>query len=209
MSNLLVIKASPRGQESYANRVVDVFLAAYQEKHPQDTISLLNVFEKVLPPFDGFAVQAKYSMIQGQKPTLRELKSWKAVEAIIAEFTQADKYVFSVPMWNFGIPYRLKHYIDLLVQPGYTFNFSPETGYKGLVPSRPVLLALSRGGEYLTGTSTQAFDLQKPYMETFLRFIGLTDIHTVIVEPTMRGRDIGRQKLDIASAHARKLAQNF
>jgi putative NADPH-quinone reductase len=32
-------------------------------------------------------------------------------------------------MWNFGIPYKLKHYIDVLTQPGQTFNFDPTTGY--------------------------------------------------------------------------------
>ena len=52
---------------------------------------------------------------------------------MIERFKGADKYLFSLPMWNFGIPYKLKHYIDVLVQPTYTFSFSPKEGYKGLV----------------------------------------------------------------------------
>lgn len=48
----------------------------------------------------------------------------KNVEDVIEQFTAADKYLFSLPMWNFGIPYKLKHYIDVIVQPGYTFSFT-------------------------------------------------------------------------------------
>jgi FMN-dependent NADH-azoreductase len=29
----------------------------------------------------------------------------------------ADAYLISVPMWNFSIPYMLKHYIDIVIQP--------------------------------------------------------------------------------------------
>ena len=51
-------------------------------------------------------------------------------------------------MWNFGIPYILKHYIDLIVQPGLTFSFSPSEGYKGLVTGKPVTVVYARGGAY-------------------------------------------------------------
>lgn len=50
-------------------------------------------------------------------------------------------------MWNFGIPYRLKQYIDILVQPGYTFSYSPEQGYTGLV-NKPAAVVYARGGDY-------------------------------------------------------------
>ena len=29
-------------------------------------------------------------------------------------------------MWNFGIPYALKYYIDAIVQPGYLFQYTPD-----------------------------------------------------------------------------------
>ena len=38
----------------------------------------------------------------------------------------ADKYVPAIPMWNFGIPYRLKQNINILVQPGYTFSYNAD-----------------------------------------------------------------------------------
>ncbi|TVS05393.1 MAG: hypothetical protein EA413_06875 [Cyanobium sp. PLM2.Bin73] len=36
-------------------------------------------------------------------------------------------------MWNFSIPYKLKHWIALVTQPGLSFGFDPATGYYGLI----------------------------------------------------------------------------
>ena len=55
--------------------------------------------------------------MHGQESSEDELRAWTRVEDVIADFKAADKYVLSVPMWNFGIPYRLKQYFDVLVQP--------------------------------------------------------------------------------------------
>jgi hypothetical protein len=79
----------------------------------------------------------------------------------------ADKYVLSLPMWNFSIPYRLKQYIDILVQPGYTFSVG-ENGYEGLVKNKPVLVVYARGGAFPEGSGMEAFDMQKKYMELLL-----------------------------------------
>ena len=126
------------------------------------------------------------------------------------DFKKADKVVISSPMWNFGIPYRLKHYIDVIVQPGYTFSFSPETGYTGLVTGRPAILFLARGGEYAPGTEGEAFDFQHPYLKNVLQFIGFTEIESIFVEPSLQGGpEVAQQKLDEAIQAAREKAKAF
>ena len=187
MSKLLYIQASPRGQRSHSIAVADAFIEAYELKHPDDEIVTLNLFDASIPNFDGLAVQAKYTILHGQAHSKEELQVWKNVEEVIEQFTSADKYVLAVPMWNFGIPYRLKQYIDLLVQPGYTFSYSEDTGYKGLVVGKPMLAVYARGGEYPPGSGTEAFDLQTKYIELIFGFIGFEDIRSVAVEPTLQG----------------------
>lgn len=210
MSKLLYIQASPRGNRSHSISAADAFVKAYKESNPGDEIVTLDLFKKDLPPFDGLAVTAKYTILHGQKHSQEELNAWKAVEDIIEEFKSADKYVIAVPMWNFGIPYRLKQYIDILVQPGYTFSFTPEEGYKGLVTNKPVFIAYSRGGEYVPGTDSEAFDLQKRYLELILGFIGFTDIRSVVIEPTLQGGpEIASQKREAAIAKAGQMAKEF
>ncbi len=113
MSKLLYIQASPRGQKSHSVAVTDSFIEAYEQKHPDDKVDILNVFDASIPDFDGLAVQAKYTILHGKPHSEAEKQVWNDIERIIEQFTTADKYVLAVPMWNFSIPYRLKQYIDI------------------------------------------------------------------------------------------------
>jgi len=209
MSKVLYIQASPRGRRSYCLTVADAFIESYLETHPNDEIVRVNVFTLHMPAFDGFAVQAKYAILHGQHPTNEEAEAWKPVEALIEQFKSADKFVLATPMWNFGIPYRLKQYIDVLVQPTYTFSYTPAEGYKGLVVGKPAFVAYARGGEYPAGTPGEAFDFQKKYLETVLGFIGITDVRSVVVEPTLAGPELAVQRRDAAIAKAREMAKGF
>jgi FMN-dependent NADH-azoreductase len=209
MSKVLYIQASPRVGRSHSIAVADAFIASYRESHRGDEIAKLNLFEARLPAFDGLRLQAKYSILHGQKPSPEELEAWKEIEAIIADFKSADKYVIAAPMWNFSLPYRLKQYLDILIQPTYTFSYTPAEGYKGLVANRPVFVAYARGGEYPAGSASEALDFQKRYLEMALGFIGLTDIRSVIVEPTLMGADIAAAKRSAAIAQAREMARSF
>ncbi len=210
MSKLLYIQASPRGKRSHCIAVADAFIESYKQKHPEDEIVTLNVFEAPIPNFDGPAVQAKYTVMHGQSHSKEELQAWKKVEKIIEQFKTADKYVLAVPMWNFSIPYRLKQYIDILVQPGYTFSFSANEGYKGLVTGKPLLVVYARGGEYSAGSQAETFDLQKKYTELIFGFIGFRDIRSVIVEPTLQGGpDLAETKQQEAINKASEIANAF
>lgn len=210
MAKILYIQASPRGERSYSSTVAEAFIASYKEGNPGDEIITLNPFDKKLPAFDGLALQGKYTILHGLEHSAEELAAWRAVEEIIAEFKSADKYIMSVPMWNFNIPYKLKHYIDILVQPTYTFSFSPEKGYSGLVTGKPVFIAYSRGGEYPAGTAAEAFDFQTKYLEHILGFIGFTDIRTVVVEPTLQGGpDTAKERREAAIVKAKDMAKSF
>lgn len=207
---LLYVKASPLPGRSHSIAVADAFLESYREAHPDDEVRTLDVFRADLPAFDGLALQAKYAILHGADQSDAERAAWEPVAAIIEEFKSADKFVFAVPMWNFGIPYRLKQYIDILVQPTYTFSFIPEEGYKGLVTGKPVLVVCARGGEYPAGSEAEAFDLQRKYLELLLGFMGFTDIQTVVVEPTlMGGPEVSEQKRTDAIRQARDMARTF
>jgi len=190
--------------------VADAFVETYKRKHPDDDIVTLNVFDASIPNFDGPAVQAKYTILHGKSHSKEELQAWKEVEKVIEQFSSADKYVLAVPMWNFSIPYRLKQYIDLLVQPGYTFSYSKDIGYRGLVVGKPMLVVYARGGEYPVGTETEAFDLQTKYIELIFGFMGFEDICSVVVEPTLQGGpDVAEARRQAAIGEVQKIGADF
>lgn len=210
MSKVLYIQASPRLERSHSIAAADAFIDAYRSANPRDHVITTNLFKKDLPAFDGLAVQAKYTILNGLKHTKEELGAWREVEKIIDEFKTPDKYVMAVPMWNFGIPYKLKHYLDVIIQPGYTFRYSPQEGYQGLVTGKPIFIAYSRGGAYSEGTGAEAFDLQTKYLQLALGFIGFTDMRILLVEPTlMGGPDVAKEKREAAIAKAREMAKAF
>ncbi|MHC4842504.1 MAG: FMN-dependent NADH-azoreductase [Planctomycetota bacterium] len=205
---VLYVQASPRGERSKSIAVANTFIHAYVEKNPSDEIDVLNIFEENLADFGPLAVKAKYTVMHGQAHSEDELVAWNDVEKDIERFKAADKYVFAVPMWNFSIPWRLKQYIDILVQPTYTF-ITTEKGYKGLLENKKVFISYARGGDY-SNESTKVYNLQSKYLELILGYMGLTDILTIAVEPTLAGGpDVAKEKLDKAKLNAKKLAAIF
>jgi len=219
MSNLLYIKASPMGELSYSIAVADAFIDAYLGFHPDDNVKTIDIFKMKLPPFDFKAASAKYKIMHNKEHTQKDRRIWDQIVSIIDEFKSADKYVIAVPMWNFSIPYRLKQYIDIIVQPGYTFTVDSSGNYEGLVKGKPVFVAYARGGEYPPGTPGEAFDLpfgpealdgQKKYLELILGFMGLTNVRSLIVGPTLaKGKDVAEQKRNEAIEKAKQMAKEF
>ncbi|WBF68694.1 NAD(P)H-dependent oxidoreductase [Desulfovibrio subterraneus] len=209
MSNILYIQASPRKERSHSIAAADAFIAAYKEKDPTAQVTVLNLFETKLPDFDADGVSGRYKLGQGLDATPEEKAAWDKVIEVITLFKAADKYVFAVPMWNFGIPYKLKQFVDLVAHPTHTFGYN-ENGYFGLVTGKPAFVAYSRGGEYPAGTPAENYDFQKRYFNFILGFMGFTDITTVEVEPTLAGGpDVAAERRKAAVAKAAELAGNF
>ena len=110
-------------------------------------------------------------------------------------------------MWNFSIPYKLKHYLDIITQPGLTFSVDPEKGFFGLVTGKPVTAIYSRGGEY-TNAEAKGMDFQKPYLEMAMGFIGFREINSVIIEPTLSDTGMVNNAIDNAKQQAATLGAN-
>jgi FMN-dependent NADH-azoreductase len=210
MSRLLYIESSPRKDRSASIQIAKAFIAEYRKAHPDDIIDTKDLWKASLPAFDGDTINAKYALLHGESHTDEQIRAWSPVEQIIEDFKSADKYLISLPMWNFGIPYKLKHYIDILLQPSYTFSFSPDEGYKGLVTGKPVLVIYARGGAYKTGSDTEGLDYQKSYMKLILGFIGFTDIRRIVSEPMLMSTPDDKKKIiEEAKQQAIRIAQDY
>jgi FMN-dependent NADH-azoreductase len=207
MVKLLYVEASPRKSRSASIAVARTFLDAYRSTHPADEVDTWDLWAEALPEFDGAMLDAKYAVLHGNQHTAEQLTAWDTVRRLAARFTSADRYLLSLPMWNFGIPYKLKHLIDIITQPGITFSFSPQTGYQGLVTGKPVVVAYARGGAYFPGSGAEAMDMQKPYVEMWLRFIGFTDIRPLVVEPTLGTPDQAARARAQATEAAARIAR--
>lgn len=208
MARVLHVQASPR-ERSYSRRTAEAFLEAYRDSHPGDTVETLHVFDAALPPFRAAAASAKMAVLAGGEPGGEPADVWQDVVKVIDHFRSFDKYVISSAMWNFSIPYPLKHYIDVIVQPRQTFYYDDQGQSVGMVTGKPAMLVLARGGAYPTGGPAAAMDMQRTYLELILKFIGFQRIEAILIEPTIGKPEAVEPRLDRAIEEARRQAKSF
>ena len=209
---LLNIQGSPRGANSVSIAVTNAFLDAYQALHSDATIDTLNVWEQSLPDFDQEAIGAKYKGVNKQPMAPgRETAVWNKIQELAVRFQQADRIVLGVPMWNFAYPYKLKQLIDLVCQRHMLFTYDGNE-YGPLLKTPRAFVVYARGGTYAEDSPTPAsgFDHQKGYIDFWLKFIGVKEVRSLVVEGTTWPEKEKREK-SIARAleEARKLAADF
>jgi len=171
---------------------------------------VLDIWAEKLPEFGALSAAWKLKAMSGQTPTDAELADIAELNCAIERFLSADKYLFAVPMWNFSMPYRLKQYFDVIIQPGKTFAFDPSKGFYGLVPSeRPMQLLVATGGSYAEGPPMAALDYLRPLIGKLLNFIGLSKVETLTVDSTAYGPQVSDPILARAVTEAMTAASAF
>jgi FMN-dependent NADH-azoreductase len=207
MSKLLHISASPRGERSESLALGEAFLSAFHATHPDAPVETWNLWDGTLPSFGPAAANAKMAVFAGLDPEGAEADAWQAARTAFERFDAADRYLFTVPMWNAGVPYILKQFIDVVSQPGMVFGFDPEAGYSGLLRGKKVAVIYT-SAVYGPGRGP-AFgtDFQAPYFADWLRWAGIADVAEVHFRPNLAtadadtGRSIARaQAVDLAKA---------
>ena len=188
MTKLLYIEVSPRKERSHSIAVAEAFLDAYSAANPDHEIDKMDLWDAELPELDMAMIDAKYRLLAGDELDEREANAWRIVEATFNRVNSADKIVISTPMWNFNVPYKLKHLIDIIIQPDLAFAVV-EGGYEGLVKGKPAMVIVARGGAYPPGSEFYDVDFQKRYLDFLLSFIGFDDIRSLVVEPTLAAED--------------------
>ncbi len=209
MKKLLHIIAASRGKESRTLKVSQAFIDAFKAEHKDWTIEELDISKTVLPELTPARVDGKYILLGGGELSGKTKEAWEEIVAQIDTFKSADGYLISTPMWNFGIPYFLKHYIDVILQPKYLFRYT-ENGVEGLIKNRKMVVITSRGGDYSPGTPAAGFDQQEPYLRTAFGFAGISDIIFINAQPMdALGPQTGQERLEKAREKARTAAAVF
>ena len=206
MTTLLHISASPRGTASESLALADVLIGAYREANPGDTVEHWDLWDGTLPPFGPDAAHAKMAIFAGAEFTAEQASAWQDIEATFARFDSADRYVFSVPMWNHSVPYILKQFIDVVSQPGLVFGFDAQHGYTGLLTGKRAAVVYT-SAVYGEGRGPGfGTDFQVPYFEDWLRWAGVTDIETVHFRPNLVTEDADTARI-VAQNRAREIAK--
>ena len=189
MSRLLHISASPRGAASESLALGGAFEAAFAAASPEVEIDHFDLWDGTLPTFGRDAAGAKMAAFAGEIPTDDQAAAWRAARATFLRFDAADRYLFTVPMWNAGIPYILKQFIDVVSQPGWVFGFDAEIGYSGLLRDKKAVLIYTSAVYGEDRGPAFGNDFQAPYLRDWLAWAGVKDINEVAFRPNLAVAD--------------------
>jgi FMN-dependent NADH-azoreductase len=197
--NVLHIQSSPRGAKSNSIALTNAFLSASRKVLPAIDEDILNVWDENLPEFDAASIGAKYKAIKHQQMSDAESHTWNRILELMGRFQRANRIVLGLPMWNFSIPYKLKQLIDLVAQRNYLFTYDgKEYGPSLNIPK--ALVVYTRGSAYREDSPIPpSFDHQAPYIDFWLRMIGVRDVRSVVVDNAWN-KDAAESAASLAAA---------
>lgn len=126
-------------------------------------------------------------------------------QAIVSEFLTADIVVIGAGLYNFTIPSQLKAWVDRILIPGQTFQYT-ENGPEGLAGAKKIYVALARGGVYSEGSPFAAFEHAETYLRAVLAFIGITAPEFIVAEGLALGEEPRKAAIAAAIEHAQSVA---
>jgi FMN-dependent NADH-azoreductase len=197
--------------DSKSSRIADIYINALVAHTPDLAVDTLNVWNENLPPFDGDKVAAKMRIIGGEALSGANKTAWDDILRLTARFIEADQYVFAVPMWNSGVPYPLKHYIDLVHQPDRLWRIDPDLGYLGLLKDKRATLVLTAGA-YAPNRPKPSWgiDHHSTYLHDWLRQAGVDEIDEIRFDANLFSQDpagdlarIEQTAVELARQHAK------
>jgi len=175
--SLLLVNSSANTTNAHSRVLTSYFLERWQHHLPASSIIQRDVGAKPIPHLENHGLEAILSKDYTTNPSAK--KTRELSNQLIDEIHQSDILVFGVPMYNFTIPSTLKAYFDHIARVNKTFQFS-EQGPVGLLENKQALIITTAGGMYYRTYE----DFITPYLKTFLKFIGIEDIHFIHVPGT-------------------------
>ncbi|TXK83891.1 FMN-dependent NADH-azoreductase [Paenibacillus sp. N3.4] len=208
MSNVLFVKANDRPVEQAVSvQMYDAFLKTYQESHPQDRVTELDLYNVELPYYGNEAITALYKLNQGLELTEAEQKQAGLVTQYLDQFLAADKIVFAFPLWNFTVPAPLITYISYLMQAGKTFKYTAQ-GPVGLAGDKKIALLSARGGDYSI-PQMASLEMAVNYVKVAVSLWGVTNPEVVVIEGHNQYQDRSKDIVEAGLQETAKVAAQF
>ncbi len=198
---ILHVVGSPRAR-SRSRRLASGFLDVLGS----GDVTTLDVWTAALPDLGGDTVECRYRLIHGHGIEEAHARRWDEIRRVAEQALAHDLWLISTPMWNFGLPYRLKRWIDCIVHPGMTFTNDATGAVTGLAAGRTAVLVGAGALDFHAAVPEAIYDHQMCYLNLILRFIGIEDIHAVRAAPTFGPEEAVRAAEEEAGARLAAIA---
>lgn len=201
MLKVLQLKTSildAQNSQGVSSQLSDELIERLGEQHAGLEVTRRDFSQSPVPYFDNAWLQAL--MVPADQRSAQQVKQASYSDALIAEVQEADVLVIGVPMYNFMIPAMLKSWTDHIARAGVTFKYTA-SGSVGLLENKKVYLVMSTGGKHEEGVT----DFIRPFMRTFLGFLGIKDIEFIVAD----GLNMGEEPRNAGFVRARKAIEQL
>ena len=190
--NILHVDSSALGDASVSRKLTAATVARLRQEQSGATVKYRDLAVEALPHVTGALLQIIRGPQGASQASSPEVAQQAALsETLLQEFLNADVLVLGAPMYNFSVPSTLKAWLDRILVAGRTFSYS-ESGPKGLVNGKRVIIISSRGSAMSGAPYETAMDHQEAYLKAAFTFIGVTDLTIIRAEGLAMG-DAARQ----------------
>lgn len=172
MKNILHLKSSLLGTESYSLKLGNAIVGKIQEKYPDSIVEELNLVEMNMPHLSPETLRSLFA--PQDQLTEKDRKAILLSDELVQQLMTADIIVIGAPLINFTIHTSLKAWIDHITRPKITFGYGEDGKPVGMVTGKKVYVAMSSGGIYSEGPGKEN-DFVAPYLKAFLGFLGMTN----------------------------------
>ena len=192
---ILLINASPHGEESHGYRFADEIVGVLHE-HTAPAAADIEVIERDLAAAPLPPVARDYARAVTSRTPDRAL--FDVSEQLIDEIETTDALIINTPMHNFTVPAALKLWIDYTLRIHRTFASTPE-GKVGLMRDRPTIVIVGSGGIH-SGERARQPDFLTPYLRYALGTIGIHSVQFLLLQGLVMGEAAVAEALDAARA---------
>lgn len=182
---VLRVDASARVEGSITRRLADQMIDGLQARLADVSVTRRDVAQG-LPFVDAAWVNANFTDPDARSAAHRE--SLSGSDALVAEVMDADVWVISAPIYNFGVPASLKAWIDQIARARLTFHYTDQ-GPQGLLTGKKVYILTATGG---TEVGSE-IDFATPWLKFVLGFLGITDVEVIAADRAMMRGDAARE----------------
>lgn len=204
---ILHVDASARVEGSHSRHLSSFFIESLRQNGVSVVVDQLDLASE--PPRHFGLLETAAISVPSADHTPEMRAAIAPSDAVVARVLAADAMVIGTPIYNFGMPSTLKAFFDHVSRNGMTF-VSDETGIRGLLGDKRVVLLSAAGGAYSAGEMFDGLDCLTPHVRAILGFLGVADMSFIAARPMMfAGPDAAAAALDGAKAEAAALAKTW
>ncbi len=170
MTKLLVVEASPRGEDSISRNLTKMFVEQWKIACPGGEVVERDLAKMDLPYVNLPWLGASLTLAEEHTPEMKDVL--RLSDELVAELLAADHIAIGTPVYNYNIPANLKSYVDHIVRKGLTLGMKGE----GLVHDKKCTVLMASGGVYTEGSPIWDRDIATMYLRLILKVIGIEDV---------------------------------